>query len=185
MLKKILLGVLVVLVVGGVGVLYYFNSVGVFEKITVAEKTMSSMTIVYATHIGSYRSVGPTMMLVADRLEKEFGVKATKGIGIYYDAPGTKPETELKCDVGSILEGKDEVKMAIIMKKMKTRWIGQKSYVVATFPIKNNMSYGIGATKAYPELMKYMKARGYKATPSMEIYDMSAKVITYGFEIKK
>jgi hypothetical protein len=49
--------------------------------------------------------------------------------------------------------------------------------------MKNQASIILGIIKVYPEMTKYMKAKGYRMAPAMEIYEGDR--IIYAFEIKK
>jgi DNA gyrase inhibitor GyrI len=184
MVKKILIGVVIVLVAAGVGVYYWMSTHQAFEKVTISEMNVGPLTFVYTTHKGEYSKISGDMMMLSQKISK-YNCDLNKGFAIFYDNPQVTKKSELRSDVGFLLEGKDANKMNEIMKTTKVRWIGPKRYVTATFPIKDNMSYMIGAIKVYPELMKYMTAKGYKGAPSFEMYDTQAKVILYGIEIKK
>jgi DNA gyrase inhibitor GyrI len=185
MLKKILIGIVVVLLVAGCGVYYWMSNNQMFEKVTVSEMNVGPLTFVYTTHKGDYSKISADMMALSQKVQSKYDCTLTKGFAIFYDDPKVVAKSALRSDVGFLLEGKDASKMNEIMKSTKVRWIGPKNYVTATFPIKNNMSYMVGAIKVYPELSKYMAAKGYKMAPSFEMYDMNAKVILYGMEIKK
>lgn len=184
MLKKILIGLVIVLLVVGVGVYYWMSSNQAFEKVTVSEMNVGPLTFVYTAHKGEYSKISGDMMMLSQKISK-YNCDLNKGFAIFYDNPQVTKKDDLRSDVGFLLEGKDANKMNEIMKTTKVRWIGPKRYVTATFPLKSNMSYMIGAIKVYPELMKYMTIKGYKATPSFEMYDIQAKMILYGCEIKR
>jgi hypothetical protein len=185
MLKKILTGLVIILAVAGAGVYFFLNSQGFFTKIYVSEKILGPVTFVYTSYQGDYTKVGAPMKAFCAKVQKEYKLSSSKGYAIYYSDPKTTKTADLKSDLGFLLEGKDALKMPAIMKKYHVRWIGPKKYVTATFPIKNDASYMIGALKVYPELGKYMTAKGYKMSPAFEMYDVPAKLITYGFEVKK
>lgn len=183
MIKKILIGIVVVVLLTGAAAYWWASGNDVFYKVTVSEKQMGPLTFVYMVRKGDYSKIGPDMDMFCKKIMDAYDVNPTKGFAFFYDDPKTTKPEDLRSDIGYLLEGADADKMDQIMKATKVRWIGPKNYVIATFPLKGNMSYGIGAMKCYPELGKYMKAKGYKMGPSFEMYDMAAKQITYGFQI--
>ncbi len=185
MLKKILIGLVVVVVALAAACSAWLGYMGFFSKINVSENELGPLTIVYVTNKGPYSDISPAMMTVSEKLKADFNVTPSKGIGIYYDDPSKIKPADLRSDIGILLEGKDAAKADVVMKKMKVKIMFRKKYATAEFPIKNNMSYMIGAMKVYPVLMGYIKANGYKMTPAIEIYDIKANKITYACEIKR
>jgi DNA gyrase inhibitor GyrI len=183
MLKKILivLGILIVIVVVSASAWLYY--VGFFSNVTIIERQMGPLTFVYDSYKGDYSKAGPVMDKVCNRLTAEFNIKPTRMMGIYYSDPKTTKTEDLKSDVGCLLENADAAKADVIMKKMKVRIMFPKNYCTAEFPMKNQMSIIFGIIKVYPEIGKYMKAKGYSMTPAIEIYEKDR--IVYAFEIKK
>lgn len=183
MIKKILIGLIVIAVILGVvaGIWLYSNNY--FYKVTVLEKKLGPLTFVYTSRKGDYSKMGPDMDMFCSKLMKAYNVDPSKGMAFFYDDPKTTKPEDLRSDIGFLLEGSDASKMETIMKTTKVKWIGQKDYVVASFPLKGNISYMIGAIKCYPALAKHIQAKGYKTGQSFEIYDMTAKQIMYGFQI--
>ncbi len=182
-MKKVLIVLVVLIVVIAAAVLYYLSYIGAFTNVVVTEKEMGPLYFVYVPHTGDYAKVGPVMNGVINRLASEFDIKAGRGMGIYYSNPKTTKTADLKSDIGCLLEKSDESKADAIMKKMKMKIMFQKKYYTAEFPMKNNMSIIMGVMKTYPKLSEYMKVRGYKPTPSIEIYEKDK--IIYAFEIKQ
>jgi hypothetical protein len=182
-MKKVLivLGVLVVIVAAGV--YFYLSSNGAFIKITVTEKEMGPFYFVYAPHKGDYSKVEPVMTGVFNKLAREFNIMGETGMGIYYSDPKTTKTADLKSEIGCLLGESDQAKADMIMKKMKMRIMYPKMYYTAEFPMKSKASIIMGVMKVYPKLAEYMKAKGYKPTPSLEIYEKDK--IIYAFEIKK
>ena len=177
----IVLGVLVVII--AVSVLFYCSYIGMFTKINITEQPMGPFYFVYAPYKGDYSKVGPVMDKVRARLESEFGIKPMRAMGIYYSDPKTVKTEDLKADVGFLLEKSYETLADSIMKKMWVRIMFQKNYVVAEFPMKNKASIMAGIMKVYPEVTKYMRLKGYKSVPAIEIYEKDK--IIYAFEIKQ
>jgi DNA gyrase inhibitor GyrI len=184
MLKKLLIGLVVVIVIIAAAGAGWLSYMGYFAKVEVKEQMLGQLTFVYVPHIGSYATVGADMMNVSARLKSEFGIDSSKGMAIYYNDPSKVKEADLKSDVGCLLEGKDAAKADTVMTRMRVKILYAKRYSTSSFPIKNKMSYMMAAMKLYPALMEHMTANGYKMTPAIEIYDMAAKEITAAFEIK-
>jgi effector-binding domain-containing protein len=183
MLKKILIVLCVLIVIVVVAAMSWLSYMGFFSKVAIIEKQMGPLTFVYESHRGDYSKVGPVIEKVRGRLESEFGIRNGKAMGIYYSDPKTTKTEDLKSDVGFLLDKSDAAKADAIMKKMRVRIMFPKDYYTAEFPMKNNMSMLLGIIKVYPELGKYMKAKGYRMTPAIEIYEKDR--IIYAFEIKK
>jgi hypothetical protein len=185
MLKKILLALVAVIVIGIAALLIYLNNYGFFSKVTIIEKDMGPLTIVYVPVKGDYaKTSGPASALVYNRLKNEFNISCEKGIGIYYDSPQTTKPEDRRSDMGCLLEGNDALKADTVMKKMRVKIFYKKKYITAEFPLKGMMSYMFSPMKVYPELNKYMAAKGYKTGPAIEIYDMPGKKIITAFERK-
>jgi DNA gyrase inhibitor GyrI len=184
MLKKLLIGLVVVIVIIAAVGAGWLSYMGYFAKVEVKEQMLGPLTFVYVPHKGSYATVGADMMNVSARLKTEFGIDTTKGMAIYYDDPSKMKEADLKSDVGCLLEGKDAAKADKVMTRMRVKIMYAKRYATASFPLKNKMSYMMAAMKLYPALSKHIAANGYRTMPAVEIYDMPAKEITAAFEIK-
>lgn len=165
-----------VLVLGGVLVYH-----GFFTTPRVAEKEMGPYTVAVKRVAGPYYKVGPTMMEV-DAYLRELGLEPTKGIGLFYDDPATVAESDLRSDMGDVLEGVDEEALAKIKEKYEVKDIPAVRSAVVTFPIKSMLSYMIGPMKVYPALSAYWKEKGYATDTegySMELYDVPGKTIYY------
>ena len=183
MIKRLLIGFVVLAVVIGGAAYWWLGANDYFYKVMVSENKMGPFTFVYMSRNGDYTKIGPDMEMFLGKIMNAYKVNPSKGMAFFYDNPKVTKPAEQRSDIGYLLEGQDAKKMDVIMKTTKVKWIGQKDYVVAQFPIKGNLSYAIGAMKCYPELMKYMQTKGYKMTTAFELYDMTAKKTTYGFQI--
>jgi len=183
MLKKILMVLVILIVIVAVSAAGWLSYMGFFAKVTVIEKQMGPLTFVYVPFKGDYAKTVPAFEMIRNKLAKEFNITNVKGMGIYYSDPKTTQTKDLKSDVGCLLDRPEALRADEIMKKMRVRIMFPKDYCTAEFPMKNNMSIMLGVMKIYPEMAKYMKAKGYRATPAMEIYEKDK--IIYAFEIKK
>jgi hypothetical protein len=183
MLKKILMVLVILIVIVVVSAVAWLSYMGFFAKVSVIEKKMGPLTFVYMPFKGDYAKTVPVFEAVRSKLAKEFNVRNVKDMGIYYSDPNTTKKEDLRSDVGCLLERADAIRADEIMKKMKVRIMFPKKYYTAEFPMKNQMSIILGIVKVYPEMTRYMKAKGYRMTPAMEIYEGDR--IIYAFEIKK
>jgi len=183
MLKKILMVLVILIVIVVVSAAAWLSYMGFFTKVTVIERKMGPLTFVYMPFKGDYAKTVPVFEMVRNKLAKEFNVRNVKGMGIYYSDPKATKKEDLRSDVGCLLERADAIRADEIMKKMKVRIMFPKKYCTAEFPMKNQVSIILGIIKVYPEITGYMKAKGYRQTPAMEIYEGDR--IIYAFEIKK
>ena len=162
-----------------VGILYYH---GFFTEPVVTEKEVGPYTIAVKRFIGGYYQVGPTMTEVDSWIRGQ-GVSSTKGIGLFYDDPGTVEESKLRSDVGNVLEGVDEQTIETIKMQLEVKELPVMRAVVIDFPIVSPLSYMIAPMKVYPAISKYWKEKGYPEEGgvgySIELYDMPGKITTY------
>jgi hypothetical protein len=179
---KIILAVLasiVILVIAGMAWM------GFFASVIVTEKEMGGYQLAGLEITGEYSKVGCTMMK-ADSELKAMKIICTKGFGVYYDNPQVTPKEKCRSFVGDVLEKADSAQIALIKSKgLRVDSVSIKQSVVVELPIKNDMSYMIGAMKAYPALGKYISERKYSVTLSMELYDMPAKKAYYIMQFDK
>jgi DNA gyrase inhibitor GyrI len=156
---------------------------GMFSKVSITEKKMGPYTYAYATHTGEYSGTAKTMTVLYDNM-KEAGFNSVDGIGVYYDDPKTTPKEELKSDVGSIIASEDVEKIEANKDKFNFATLEEKKYLVAEFPIKNNLSYMFGPMKIYPSFNKYLEDKKVPAsTKGIEYYDMVNMKIIYMMEL--
>lgn len=179
---KVVFLVLAVLIVIAVGYVWYL---GLFKTITSEDTIEGGFKVVGMEFTGSYSESGKAMKVVDEKL-KTTGVKFLKGFGIYYDDPKTTPAEKCRSYIGNILEEKDFNKIPELKTAgFKIDSVPAASSVVAKFPLKNNLSYMIGAMKAYPALSKYMEEKKYKGTQAIEVYDLLGKQIIYIMQYNK
>lgn len=158
--------------------------VGGFWKVQIEEKNMGPYTFAYLSFTGSYYKVGPTMDSITQALQDD-GIVAEKWLGIYYDDPAQVPEDQLRSEIWAIIESKDISKLKRNSEKYLVKTIPANKSVVATFPIKNNLSYMVWPMVVYPILTQYMTEKNYNLmTETMELYDMTGKITYYFVKIK-
>ena len=180
MLKKILIGLLVIILLI-VGYLYYL---GLFSKVEFKESNIGPFLVVYDTHLGDYSKVGPVMDKVYKSLKND-GIVTSRGFGMYYDDPKTVPADKLRSEVGSIIEEKDIKILSKFGKKYKSKIIKKSDVIIAEFPFKNQLSIIVGVIKVYPVMSSYIKGKNLKMAPIIEIYDMPNQKILYIMQIRK
>lgn len=157
---------------------------GWFSSLEVQEQNMWAQTIAYINFVGEYGKVWPSMTKVYEVLSGA-GILSATGIGIYYDDPAVVSWSDLRSDVGAVIDPQDASKVANNSEiRVTTLSAGDK--MVVEFPLKSALSYMIGPMKVYPVLAKYMKEKWYSnQVPTIELYDMVAKKIYYIVEITK
>lgn len=181
-IKWVLIVIAVIIALG----IAYLGYLGMFSGLPVSEKEMGPYVFVYEHFIGPYQDTGKVFFRVNGVLEKE-GIKATKGLGIYYDDPKVTAPGELRSDCGSIIEASDVSRLKDL-KSVNIKSIGRQYCIVAELPIKGALSFMIGPMKGYPALMKYAREKGSrwaKGSMPMELYDMQAGKIYYMMGIVK
>ena len=175
---KITGGLVFIVILSVVSILAYHDF---FTSPLVSEKEIGPYTVATERFVGSYYQVGPTMAQV-DIWLRENGINSTKGVGLYYDDPASKDQSELRSDVGNVLENVDDQTLAKIKERYEVKEIGKQKAVVVEYKIKSSLSYMIGAMKVYPAISKYWQENGYPQDPDgygVEIYDIPGKMTYY------
>jgi len=145
---------------------------------------MGPYTMAYVNFTGNYGKVWPSMTKVYEALSGA-GITTITGAGVYYDDPAVVTGSELRSDVGAIIDAKDIGKL-VANKDIKITTLTAGTKIVVEFPLKNSLSYMIGPMKAYPAITQYMKEKWYTSeVPMVELYDMVAKKIYYMTNIAK
>lgn len=178
---KILKWLLIILAVLVAALLGYLAYLGAFSGLKVSEMKMGPYVLAYEDYMGPYSGIGPVLNRVGASL-KEDGIESAKSFGIYLDNPKLVKADKLRSKLGFIIEAKDRSRVG---KKYKVMNWPAKNCLVTELPIRSDLSYMIGPMKAYPELNKALKEKGYKMGAAMEIYDMPAKKILYIMVIAK
>ncbi|MFA5104947.1 MAG: hypothetical protein WC527_07225 [Candidatus Margulisiibacteriota bacterium] len=183
-MKKFFKRLLIVLLVLAGLVLVFLAYMGVLSKPSVSETKMGPYLFVYEEYVGPYMNSGKIFDKVYKSVKTD-GIETEKGLGIYFDNPSKVPADKLRSQCGVVIENKDAAKFAKISKKYKSKKIKAAKNLVVVFPIRNSLSYAVGPMKAYPALMEYAQAKGYKITGTYELYDMQAGKIFFVMEVKK
>jgi hypothetical protein len=173
---KIFLFIVFLFAVIAGGFLWYM---GMFSPVVIAEREMGPYTYVFVEHTGPYSEVAKPMAELEDQIKLE-GFNCIDGIGIYYDNPDKVPQEELRSDVGFIISAEDMDKVKNNKDKFNFENLPEASYLVAEFPIKNNLSYMLGPMRVYPAFDKYIQRKGGVVPEvGVEYYDMTNSKIIF------
>jgi len=167
--------ILILLLVGLMAYLGFFN------KVEIVEKEVGPFEFVYEDYIGDYSKTMPIFDKVYKSLIAD-GITPTEGLGVYYDNPQVTPKEECRAKVGSILPKKDYDKFETMKDKYGRMTVEKTKAMVAEFPYKNKMSFVAGVIKVYPKFMEYAKEKGYETPIGMELYQEDK--IIFMMEIK-
>lgn len=152
---------------------------GYFSKIDVIEKEEGGYLLAGKKVMGPYSKVGTHINTVEYKL-MEMGINSLQSFGIYYDNPQTTPNEKCKSLVGCIITKNDlELSEIIKLNNLIIDSIPRTKAIIAEFPIKNRMSYSIGAMKVYPLLTNYLITKKYTKIVSFEIYDKALQKIIF------
>lgn len=174
----IIIGAILVLI--AIFVAYY----GEFTKVDCRIEEQGGETLAYKEMKGDYSKSGKLMDQIYYALLNDHGIETYKGFGIYYDNPQETEKSNLRSDVGCIVEEKDHSKIDQLEEQFKIKTHPQKSYIVTEFPYKGKMSVLFGMMKVYPALNTFVEKNGYdKDGAVMEIYDVPNKKIVYRKEM--
>jgi hypothetical protein len=175
-----------ILIVAGIILAFlivYLARYGLFAKITVTEKPLSSFVMVYRKYVGPYQGIGPVMDSLYKDVVSTYNIKPVRGIGLYYDNPREVPAEKLRSLAGCIVESGDLGKVAELKKKYYVREYPAGQAVAAEFPFKGKPAIILGVFRVYPKMTKYIDGRGYPMSPMLEIYDMPAHTIIYAMSL--
>ncbi|HPS58328.1 MAG TPA: GyrI-like domain-containing protein [Spirochaetota bacterium] len=185
-MKKIITGLAAVTLFIIFVILGLAGYLGMFSSVAVTQKSAGPYLLVYEKFTGPYSETGPVQMKLYESLKTD-GIETFRGFGIYLSDPEKVPASELRSEVGCIIEAKDYAKVKALSGRYSVKNFEKEDCVYAEFPIKNNLSYIAGVMTVYPALGNYIKKNGLtdRTGYSMEIYDIPAKKITYLFPLIK
>lgn len=167
-----IVGIVVVVIVVGMAVM------GGFQKVVVSSVEKGPIKMVYVEHKGSYSGVMADFEKVYNYLDAN-KIAHFDGIGEYLDNPAKVKTTDLRSNVGYIVD-----KTCKDSGVYKFKNIPNQLFASAVF----NGSPAVGPMKAYPAMNKWIKDNDYEATGlCLEIYTMKDKKIStqYLMAIKK
>ena len=161
--------------------LYNYNA---FQKIEVQVREQGGEIFVFESFVGDYKQSGVIMDRVYNTLLDTFSIETYKGMGKYYDNPQNVETSQLRSDLGCVLEDTHFALIPEIEKHFSVTVIPKQKYVVAEFPYKGKISVLFGIFKVYPALAKYVEEKGFREDGAViEIYDIPQKRIQYRKEL--
>lgn len=168
--KVILLLIFVILLL-----LAFYFYMGWFKKLVAFEVVMWPYNMLYKQHTWAYYKISNVMDdLYNYALNQD--ITSDMWIAIYYDNPKEVQKDKLRSDWGILIDDLD----IVLDTWYNLKQLDKNSYVVVTFPLKNNFSYMLWAYKAYPLILEYMLEEGYQImVPMIEMYDMKNNLIYY------
>ncbi|WP_161991906.1 GyrI-like domain-containing protein [Flagellimonas algicola] len=173
---------IIALILASVAMFIGYN--GGFKKINCRVEVQGGETLVFKEMTGDYAKSKKLSDDVYYTLLNDYEIETFKGFGIYYDNPKKVKKTQLRSEIGCIVEKKDSSKATQIHGELKIKEFPKKSYIVTEFPIKGKLAVIFGILKVYPAMDKFVKENGYAAKGAvMEIYDVPNKTILYRKEI--
>jgi hypothetical protein len=183
---KVLKTILIVLASLTVALIVCYVFYGGFKKIDVSVSISGGEVLIYEKIQGDYKQSAVIMDKIYNALLNEDKIETYKGFGIYYDNPQKVEKSELRSDVGCIIEEKDIYKLPVLETKYAIQTFPEKKYIQTEFPYKGKISIFLGIMKVYPALNKYAIQNGYNEEGLvMEIYDIPNNKILYRKELNK
>ncbi len=153
---------------------------GLFAKARVSEQVIGPYTLVYLEHKGGYEEAPKVQDKIYNTLIAEFNIRTTRGFGIYFDDPAKVKKTDLRSELGCIIDNEaDKQKLELVKSKFLVKELAPKKSITCELPFNNPLSVMTGIMKAYPAMSKYAESTAYPVEYSMEIYDVPGKKIIY------
>ncbi len=174
--------IIIFLIIVGV-IVVYLGYFGFFMMVAVREMDMGPYTLVYKKHVGDYGKTPAIQNEIYYSLLNNEKIRTTKGFGIYFDDPREVKKENLRSFVGCILEKNDAANAGRLKAAYSLMEYPRSRSVVAEFPFRGKLSIIAGIMKAYPAIERYVKDKGYRQAPVMEIYDVPAKKIVYALPL--
>jgi len=178
-IKKNIIAIGLVLVLFSLVALHY---VGAFDKLSMTVRTTDAMHVIYLDHKGPYKDIRFVMRDVYRYCTDKLLMRPTKGIGIFFDNPGTVAQQDLHSQAGFVVYMQPVGVEAPYM----TMTIDSMRAIVGEFPIRSMLSNFIGTQKFYSRLIGYSIRRHVSVgSPIMEVYDLDARKIVYIAPVKQ
>jgi hypothetical protein len=149
----------------------FFSHFGLFARAQISEKEMGPYMLVYENYVGEYSASGALMTEIHRNLSQNPAVRSAREFGIYYDNPMKNENRNLRCIVGCILGGKEKKCPSELEKRFKFNVFPASKSVVCEFPLRGKLSSLIVTSRAYRTLTGYLKMKGYRDVPIMEVHD--------------
>lgn len=171
---------LIAVAIAGIVLVSFYAYYGGFQTVSCRMEEQGGEILVYKPMKGDYAQSGKVMDEIYYALLNDFEIETFKGFGIYYDNPRKVEKSQLRSEVGCILEPQDSSRIEELKKHFEVRRFPEKTYVVTEFPNKGKLSVMMGIFKVYPAISKYFKSEGLDEKGAvMEIYDVPNQTIIY------
>ena len=164
-------------------VLFMVSYVGMSTHSKVYEMDMDNLTFIYRSYKGPYSEARKAVHEISYVFTGRYPDEDIKGIGIFYDTPGSVPRNEMKSLIGVMVTGLTEVADEPIDGYSIALYAGGKLAAI-DMELKDESSYVFNPVKAYPKLRSYMNRKKYGNGPVLEVYDKEAGKITYAIAVK-
>eukprot|EP00638_Chattonella_subsalsa_P022273 CAMPEP_0117859592 /NCGR_PEP_ID=MMETSP0950-20121206/3237_1 /TAXON_ID=44440 /ORGANISM="Chattonella subsalsa, Strain CCMP2191" /LENGTH=152 /DNA_ID=CAMNT_0005709519 /DNA_START=148 /DNA_END=606 /DNA_ORIENTATION=+ len=107
----------------------------------------------------------------------------TQMIGVYYDDPKEKKPSELRCEVGAVVDDSEESIQKIEQKLidlpgLEVKILPEMKGEAVWFPFKGIISIMIGVNRVYNFLGKHC-GQNWTSQPSIELYDHGEKKMLF------
>mmetsp|Transcript_19208 Transcript_19208/g.25307 ORF Transcript_19208/g.25307 Transcript_19208/m.25307 type:complete len:174 (-) Transcript_19208:151-672(-) len=153
-----------------------------FLHLEVISIKVSKKVFLFEKHVGPYKNVGKTFQRVC-KLASEKGIKFNQMIGVYYDDPKEKKPSELRCEVGAVVDDSEESIQKIEQKLidlpgLEVKILPEMKGEAVWFPFKGIISIMIGVNRVYNFLGKHC-GQNWTSQPSIELYDHGEKKMLF------
>ncbi len=146
---------------------------GGFKTISVDEKPIGPIEVVFTTHRGSYSSIGTSWEKFYEKALAS-GLADCDALAFYLDPPGI-PEENLRSVLACRLDNLDPALQEKLRQAFPTFSLPRTNAVHSSFPFVNFFSYMLGPMKVYPEMQKMMTARNLTAFLGIEVYGIQGQ----------
>jgi len=178
-MKKI--GIVIIVFIAAIAAFLF--SQGFFYPVKLEERVIGGYQLVYRENTGPYEKVGPVIKKVCEDLKND-GIETKLSFGLYYDDPKKVERENLRSEVGAVLQKQYYGRIKDLKLKYKIKRLENRKSLYAEFPLKNSLSYMIGAIKVYSAMEEYCKENNINPEQikngfGLELYDAANKVIIY------
>lgn len=173
---QIVIGLVVLVALTVVG---FFGYMGGFKRVHVDNGRFGPLEIVYAKHVGPYKTLGESWRQFQTDVEAA-GLTQCDGLSVYLDPPGTPPE-QLRTIIGCRIDDMADDQQQVLKEKLPNFVLPQSQAVLASFPFKNDLSFMFAPRKVYPKFEKYINEQGLEPPFAVEMYGQIRTAGTIGF----
>jgi hypothetical protein len=169
-----------------ISILILYGYYGGFASISFNEKKAGGETIVFKNTKGDYPQTEIATNDILSFIAKNIKTTPSRNFSYYEMNPHVMDKKNLKSQGGCILDATDTSYYSLLRKSYKIRSLENDNYVVTSFPLKGKLSVLIAQIRVYPNLYRYINAKGYNyMSPVTEIYDNKKHLIIFRMKISK